>query len=131
MTEQYLKDGLKKIDELGVIVSVAWHVKHDADFEDINRVRFEDTEGKTVEILLHDPMKQPLLNEIDHVLINILLQKCFEQAGIDGNLLWIGVNSTVTDAVNKARQMMPYTGKHWVNEERARRYDSETPEFVF
>lgn len=131
MTEQYLKDGLQKIDELGVIVSVAWHVKHDAEFEDVNRVRFEDTAGKTVEILLHDPGKQPLLNEIDHVLINILLQKCFEQAGIDGDLLWIGVNCAVADAVNIARQHLPYNGKHWINEDRSRKYDNEVPEYVF
>lgn len=126
-----IKEGLQKIAQLQKIRSVAWHVKDDEDFRTMNYVRVEDTAGNTVEIYLHDPVLHPEIHNYECVLINILLQKCFKQAGIDGNLLWIGVNSTVTDAVNIARQMMPYTGKHWINEERARRYDSETPEFVF
>ena len=125
---EYMQERLNIINSMGKIEYVAWHVRDDE--RRIVSVKFGDTDGKTIDIFIDRNIAEWLISK-DMVLINLALQKCFKQNGINGNDYWIDFTSTLSGAVNKARQVLPYKGETWINEKRAPYYSHVVPEHVY
>lgn len=139
MDEKRFYEIVEQIKNLKKIVSVSFRLVEDADEPGMNRtfIHIEDDNSMVVDFLLHDPY----LGELDlfyfnqeAVLIELLLLKLYNQCGESGNNslmnVFLGGASGLIDEINKARKIFPYTGKTWLNEERARLYDHVQPEYM-
>lgn len=116
---------IQKITQLGIIKSVAWHEIVD-DPHQCSWVRFEDDAGFVVDIPCTDWGE----SEAEYTLINLALQKLWNQVGEDANANWILTLDDLKPAVNKARALKPYTGERIANK-RMYELGYRAPEYIY
>lgn len=104
---------LEEVQKLGVIKSVAWHTIIDdtTQLADILWVRFEDENGYVVDFPYRD-----YDNHIEYYLLNLVFSKLWQQVGLIPDQWWFITHGDFIKAVNKARAIKPYQGKHHINE---------------
>ena len=101
---------IEGIKQLGIIKSVAWDEIVD-DPHQCSWVRFEDENG----FILKVPCTDWGEGEAEFTLINLALQKLWNQVGEDVNANWILTIENLKLMVNKARTLKPYTGERIAN----------------
>ncbi len=93
--------------KLGELKTVQWHVQGDeggdVDFPDWVRVRLVDLEGNEAEIVLHLRWYSEYWEELDQAALN----KVFNHFGLLPAGKIIGINWSVSEAVNYARAKFP------------------------
>lgn len=96
--------------------SVSWHIYED-DYPQFERkfIAFESKTGEEVQFIIRDYGQKW---EIDHEIA--ALNKVFEYFRLLPAGKIIDINWSITDAVNYARKLYPYTGKQWLNERQCR-----------
>jgi hypothetical protein len=124
---------LQQIAGLNHIKSIAWHVYEREEARN-NKVmiRVEDEAGEVLEIPVYDQHAHgEVLRGQCETLALLLLMRLYRENGIEPDTHWLSVYMNLSEEVNTAREILPYTGKNWVNEERARLYDHVQPERIF
>lgn len=126
MNEKKFYETIEEIKKLGEIKSVAYKITEDRDDWKFDKwsVCVEDTAGKTVEIGLHVDPKSPgfeMCFAMESTFIQLILIKLYGQRKEDGtnaamNVFISGMDG-ITEELNRARHICPYTGKTWVNED--------------
>jgi hypothetical protein len=95
-------------------------------------IRVEDEAGEVLEIPVYNQHAHgEVLQGQCETLALLLLMRLYRENGIEPDIHWLSVYMNLSEEVNTAREILPYTGENWVNEERARLYDHVQPERIF
>lgn len=131
MTQEEFCKTIESIKSLGIIKSVAWDVISDnPSFGcDYSWVRFEDENEFVLKIPLEGEEKIESYYP-SRILINLALQKVFQQLGESVNDHWIIADVDVKKAIDRARKLKPYTGNRIPNKELAD-IGYQTHEYIF
>ena len=137
--EQMIK-GLGEIRQLQEVTYLAVHRVADRDGSEYDRVSVvaEDVTGRKVEI--HYPTASALTSDIGkgysrvaEVLTHLLVRRVCngQNADVEPAFAEYLPTGDINALIQMGRTVAPYTGKTWINEDRARLYEHEEPEYLY
>lgn len=121
----------KKIDALGEISTISFHIKQDPETE-ISRLRLEDGAGKIYEFPLTSTWMQDTESESRMIVVNCALEKAFGKMWYRNELIQVHGTDAVeaVRAINEARKLKGIGRPIWLNEAESRFYDHVSEEWL-
>ena len=90
----------------------------------------EDIHGKRFKMRIHNPYDRNYSAWCSEELevVRLIGKKICEQVGCNTDIL---EESDIAKLINTLRELVPYTGESWINQNECERHDYITPRFIF
>lgn len=111
--QKYIAEKITDINRLGAVDGIEWDETYEqceggnfTFYDYIAGVQIHDETGRYIDFGLHDPQKDNKYYQIDCIILNLLLQRMFEENGIDCPYYYPLNLVFVSGLVNDARALM-------------------------